>query len=173
MGEWHGPVNSTDHLRDTNICEGDTIELDETGNVLEASAATKSYTFNDYDADGAQYLSDANTSCDATNPISGGDIVAEMNAGSQVASSNRRILQVVVADCTGTTNGANDLDFLDIGCFFMTQKVGNSGPTSYVVGEFINSGGNCTDSGTPSITPVDNEGPYKIVLFHVPGSSDS
>ncbi|EDM65520.1 hypothetical protein PE36_11192 [Moritella sp. PE36] len=173
MGEWHGPVNSTDHLRDTNICEGATIELDANGDALEAGAAAKSYTFNDYDSDGAQYLSDANTSCDAINPISGGDIIAEMSAGSQVASSDRRILQVVIADCSGTTNGANDLDFLDIGCFFMTQKVGSSGPTSYVVGEFINSGGNCTDSGTPSITPVDNDGPYKIVLFHVPGSSDS
>ena len=173
MGQWHGPVNSTDHLRDTNICEGATIELDVNGEYLEASAATKSYTFNDYDSDGAQYLSDANTSCDAINPISGGNIIAELSAGSQVASSNRRILQVVIADCSGTTNGANDLDFLDIGCFFMTQKVGSSGPTSYVVGEFINSGGSCTDSGTPSITPVDNEGPYKIVLFHVPGSSDS
>ncbi|SQD77312.1 pilus assembly protein TadG-related protein [Moritella yayanosii] len=173
MGEWHGPVNSTDHLRDTNICEGATIELDENGNALEAGAAAKSYTFNDYDSDVAQYLSDANTSCDATNPISGGNIIAEMSDGSQVASSDRRILQVVIADCSGTTNGANDLDFLDVGCFFMTQKVGSSGPTSYVVGEFINSGGNCTDSGTPSITPVDNDGPYKIVLFHVPGSSDS
>ncbi|MCJ8349978.1 Tad domain-containing protein [Moritella sp.] len=173
MGEWYGPVNSTEHLRDTNICEGATIELDSNGDALEAGAAAKSYTFNDYDNDEAQYLNDANTSCDAINPISGGNIIAELSAGSQVARSDRRILQVVIADCNGTTNGANDLDFLDIGCFFMTQKVGSSGPTSYVVGEFINSGGNCTDSGTPSITPVDNDGPYKIVLFHVPGSSDS
>ena len=173
MGQWQGPVNSTEHLRDTNICEGDTIELDGSGEALEANASDKSYTFNDYDSDGAQYLSNADSSCNAANPISSGGIVGEMNAGSQVASSDRRILQIVIAECTGAANGANNLDFLDIGCFFMTQKVGKTGQTSYVVGEFINSGGNCTDSGTPSITPVDNDGPYKIVLFHVPGSSDS
>ncbi|PKH06284.1 pilus assembly protein TadG-related protein [Moritella sp. Urea-trap-13] len=173
MGEWHGPVNSTVHLRDSNICEGDTIDLGVDGLDLEASAASKSYTYNDYDLDSAQFSSGTNSSCDAVNPISSGDIITETDAGLQRSSYGRRILQVVIAECTGTTNGANNLDFLDIGCFFMTQKVGSSGPTSYVVGEFINSGGNCTDSGTPSITPVDNDGPYKIVLFHVPGSSDS
>lgn len=165
MGVWDGKVNSTDHLRDTNICEGNTITLED--GELAADASSKAYTYDDYDKNGAS------GSCAATNPIAGGDIIADSVAGVQKAGYGRRILQVVIAQCDGNANGKNQLDFLDIGCFFMTQKAGTTGTTSYVIGEFINSGGNCTDSGNPSITPVDNDGPYKMVLFHVPGSSDS
>lgn len=175
MGQWQGPVNSSDHLRDTNICEGNTIALNSSGDDLEADASSKSYTYAEYKADALDYTNTGDYACDSTNPIpnNSSDIISEIDGDTQIASSNRRILQVVIAQCDGAANGANTLDFLDIGCFFLTQKVGHSGQTSYVVGEFINSGGNCSDSGTPSITPVDNAGPYKIVLFHVPGSFDS
>ncbi|WP_017219999.1 Tad domain-containing protein [Moritella dasanensis] len=173
MGLWEGSLKKTskEHLRDSNICEGDTIIVDKkTGEFDELDAEDKAYRYTNYE----QYKTgvDITTSCDA---FPSGDIIPETSStGEQASSYGRRILQVVIVDCgTSNINGQNDLDFLDIGCFFMTQKMGHTGNTANVIGEFINSGGNCTNGGTPSITPVDNNGPYKIVLYHVPGSSDS
>lgn len=178
MGKWQGPVNSTDHLRDNNICQGETIALNAAGDGLEASAASKSYLFDEYITDSA--ASSLGTmhdySCDSDNTIAGSNNISHIVDESDTARSGRRMLQVIVADCNGEANGANTLDFLDIGCFFLTQEVGHSGPESYVIGEFIDfasAEGLCANSGSPSLHPLNGTGPYKIVLYHVIDSSDS
>jgi hypothetical protein len=39
-----------------------------------------------------------------------------------------------------------------------------------VIGEFLY---DCSGGGDATLEPTDTPGPYKMVLYHVPGSSDS
>lgn len=160
MGVWQGPVNSSDHPRDINNCQGDLIGLNATGDGLEAGAASKAYGYSTYAADNI-----AATSCsNVPNPTTG-NIVSP-----NPAQFERRVLNVVIGKCTGSTNGANDVDYLGVGCFFLTQEVQHSGQESYVIGEFIDE---CSSEGVPSGVSENKAGPYTIVLYHVPGSTDS
>jgi len=164
MGKWNGPVNSTDHPRDENICQGLKIEIEEDGS-LEAAALTKAYR-------AASYITD-NTN-NATSCTIDGDLAVNPQEPNfsrvSPASPDRRVMNVVISQCDGETNGANNLDFLGVGCFFLTQDVENKGQESYVVGEFLY---DCSGGGDPSLDPVDSPGPYEMVLYHVPGSTDS
>lgn len=157
MGEWPNgnTLNENDHPRDIDTCEGPHIELNATGDGLEADAESKRYSYSDY-ANNNSYCSvaSANGNVDTTSP----------------ALSGRRILNVVIGSCTGETNGQNDLDYLGVACFFLTQTTQHTGTDSYVVGEFIE---NCAAEGAPSGDPVDEDGLFKYVLYHVMNSTDS
>ena len=179
MGQWQGPVNSTEHPRDENICQGLTIEVESDGS-LEASALTKAYR-------AAWYVNDnASLAVSCTAPAAGLQVNPQQPDFSRVspATAGRRIMNVVISKCDGETNGQNNLDFLGVGCFFLTQQVehnqgggngggnngGGSGNQSYVIGEFLY---DCSGGGDATLEPIDTPGPYKMVLYHVPGSSDS
>ena len=165
MGEWQGPVNSTDHPRDENICQGLHIEVENDGS-LEATALTKAYR-------AAWYVNDnKNIALSCTAPAAGLQVNPQEPDFSRqsLASAGRRIMNVVISKCDGETNGANNLDFLGVGCFFLTQKVEKKGQKSYGIGEFIY---DCSGGGDASLEPIDTPGPYKMVLYHVPGSTDS
>ncbi len=163
LGMWNGPVNSTDHPRDKNICQGQKIEINEDG-TLEDDADNKAYTAFLYDTDiGA-------LSCTAPGAAPFNLAVNDITTSS-FASPNRRIMNVVISDCgIDKKNGANNLDYLGAGCFFLTQAVEHKGQESYVIGEFLF---DCPGGGDASLDPVDTPGPYKIVLYHVPNSTDS
>jgi len=165
LGKWNGPVNSTEHPRDENICQGTKIEIEEDGS-LEIAALTKAYRAAWYIADN----DNAATSCTA--PAAGLNVNPQEANFSRVSPSSpgRRIMNVVISKCDGETNGANHLDFLGVGCFFLTQEVENKGQESYVVGEFLY---DCSGGGDATLEPVDTPGPYKMVLYHVPNSTDS
>jgi Flp pilus assembly protein TadG len=157
MGAWNGPVNSIDHPRDINICQGEKININDDGSLVLADLS------NAYRA--ATYVTDnagsTDKSCSA--PLTG-------NIQYTDALPGRRIMNVVIGKCDGKTNGANNLDFYGVGCFFLTQSVENKGPESYVVGEFLH---DCPGGGNASLDAADTPGPYKMVLYHVPGSKDS
>jgi len=169
MGIWppgNNPngLNAVDHPRDTNLCQGDHIALDASGEALEASADTMRYAYSTYETE----QQGSGLSC--SSPATTGDIVPESNDVSDTAFIGRRILNVVIGTCTGESNGQNDLDYLGVGCFFLTQETIHTGTGSYIVGEFID---NCTAEGVPSGDALDTNGLYKIVLYHVIGSTDS
>ena len=166
LGKWNGPVNSTEHPRDKNICQGQKIEIDEFG-ALEGDAENKAYTALQYKIDNDAGLSSCTAPGAAPYDLAVDDI--DINIPS-LASSGRRIMNVVISKCDGESNGANNLDFLGVGCFFLTQEVENKGQESYVVGQFLYE---CSGGGDASLEPVDTPGPYKMVLYHVPGSTDS
>lgn len=92
---------------------------------------------------------------------------------SEFATPGRRVLPVVVADCSATSNtGQSTLNVLDVGCFFMLQKINSGeaggGNEGEVYGEFIES---CRSKGGLGSNQVD--GPYKIVLYNDWNSKDS
>jgi len=172
MGTWAGPVNDIEHPRDENICQGVNIKIT-AGGTLEVDALKKAYRASMYSEDNRTgtlsctvpeaglYVN--NKQADII-PFTEGDLAPH-------PLPNRRIMNVVIGDCTGQSNGANHIDFLGVGCFFLTQSIQKKGgKESYVVGEFIKG---CAGGGVPSLEPVDNPGPYKMVLYHVPGSMDS
>jgi hypothetical protein len=156
LGTWNGPVNSIDHPRDINICQGPKINIDDDGSLV-AEDLPNAYRAATYTLDNVG----SDKSCAA--PLTGNIRYADATPG-------RRIMNVVIGKCDGKANGANNIDFYGVGCFFLTQSVENKGPESYVVGEFLS---DCPGGGNASLDAADTPGPYKMVLYHVPGSKDS
>ncbi|WP_137166000.1 TadE/TadG family type IV pilus assembly protein [Salinimonas lutimaris] len=163
MGEWQGgQVNNIEHPRDLNICQGDHIPLNNEGNLDTDSAQyADAYRYADYLSD-TQSADGAAASCSGAGHT--GDIVAP-----EPARSERRILQVLVGDCDGQTNGADQLGYFGSACFFLTQAVQQQGQEAYVIGEYVQA---CNSEGIPSGTAEDNAGPYKLVLYHA-GRTDA
>lgn len=173
LGKWNGPVNANDHPRDENICQGQQIQIAdlEVDGLINAEALAEAYATKAYQA--ASYISDNESSLQiCTEPplsLSVNPQEPNFSLGSP-ASPGRRIMNVVISKCDGETNGANNLDFLGVACFFLTQEVENKGQESFVIGEFLY---DCSGGGDATLEPVDTPGPYKMVLYHVPSSTDS
>lgn len=87
----------------------------------------------------------------------------------------RRILKIVVGDCTGASGGKQTLPILGYGCFFVLQPVshsqggggGNSGEggggnPAKIIGQFIEQ---CEGDGVAGPTPVEDVGPQIIQLY--------
>ncbi|MEW6999554.1 TadE/TadG family type IV pilus assembly protein [Colwelliaceae bacterium BS250] len=158
LGAWQGPVNSTDHPRDINICQGEDVNIDSNGDIVdETTAEANAYLYADYAAD--NLLGVKGLKCDT------GDIIDI--APNQV---ERRILNIVIGDCTGEDHGSSNIDYLGAGCFFLTQDIDTGGQESYVVGQFLE---DCSAKGIPSGTAEAGIGPHTVVLYRVPESSDS
>ncbi len=177
-----GQINSDDHPTDINNCEGSAIMVEEVPDpdnegklkfqvdipenyANEQAVYAEAYMYRDY-------LSDLANKDDAichkkeniTQSTLSGVANDEING-----KIGRRILTVVVGDCTDKTNGASDIPYLGSGCFFLNQSIGKGGQDSYVIGEFLTE---CGGLGIPSGTT--QKGPtFTIVLYRVPGSPDS
>jgi len=82
--------------------------------------------------------------------------------------NGRRILRIPIVDCTAST-GKSDFDVLGFGCFFLLQKVSNSGQSS-VFGQFLY---DCLiNNGSTGTDPTD-KGFYRIHLYKDPFSGAS
>jgi Flp pilus assembly protein TadG len=85
-------------------------------------------------------------------------------------ASERRVLTVPIADCSGSNNGNSMLPVLGFGCYFLLQRAVQQGQENYVYGEFIDG---CLGDGNPGPEPDDTFGPYRIQLYDDVGSGDS
>jgi hypothetical protein len=87
------------------------------------------------------------------------------------AVDGKRVMNIVIADCSGKNNGRDDLDVLTIGCFFGTKKIiSNAGGNEIVIwGQFV-SGQAC---GGDSISLDPTLDTFKIVLYKDPDTDDS
>lgn len=83
---------------------------------------------------------------------------------------NRRVLQVPVGNCSGTSGGSTTVPVIGFACLFLLQEETQQGTNSFILGEFE---GNCTVNGTPGPAPTSGPGPYIIQLYHDPSSGDS
>jgi Flp pilus assembly protein TadG len=136
------------------------LTVDSSGNILEGSTAITSSNINlifNYQT----YMSEIGTPADYNyQPIDSGG----------PGAFQRRILEVPVGDCTGTSNGTTTVPVLGFMCFFLLQPVTQQGTTDYALGQFV---GNCDVNGTPGPNPGTGPGPYVIQLYHDPSSGDS
>lgn len=163
MGDWQGgQLNELDHPRDLNNCQGDHIPLNAQDELdTTSSEYASAYRYADYLSE-TQAANGGPASCASVDHT--GDIVAP-----DPARVERRILQILVGDCDGETNGASQLGYFGSACFFLTQAVVQQGQEAYVVGEYVES---CNSKGIPSGEAEDNAGPYRLVLYHA-GRTDA
>ncbi|MEH6465644.1 MAG: pilus assembly protein TadG-related protein [Shewanella psychromarinicola] len=141
-----GGVNSTDHPRDRNICQGERVNLDANGDIANPGAAFYSHS---------QYVTDEGPSACI-------DTTVEIN--------HRREMPVVIGVCDGLTNGRNDIEVKTAGCFFLVQDVAQGGQESFVIGQFVSE---CTGTGNASTDPDFISNNHTIVLYRDPDSPDS
>ncbi|EJM77017.1 TadE/TadG family type IV pilus assembly protein [Pseudomonas sp. GM55] len=75
-------------------------------------------------------------------------------------ASERRILKVVIGDCSGKNDGASSIPVLGFGCFFVIQPATNGDASIY--GQFVKE---CEGDNVPGPTPSTDSGPQIIQLY--------
>lgn len=110
----------------------------------------------------ANYLQELNACSGGSSPC---DTSSYMGDG---GLNGRRILRIPIVNCTEST-GKTEFDVLGFGCFFLLQKVNNSGQSS-VFGQFLY---DCLiNNGSTGVDPTD-KGFYRIQLYKDPFSGAS
>ncbi|EIK53755.1 Von Willebrand factor type A domain protein, associated with Flp pilus assembly [Stutzerimonas stutzeri TS44] len=75
----------------------------------------------------------------------------------------RRVLKIVVGNCTGSSGGQTSVPVLGFGCFFLVQPLPTgAGNQAQIFGQFIRE---CEGDNVPDINPVDDGGPQIIQLY--------
>lgn len=75
----------------------------------------------------------------------------------------RRMLKIVLGDCTGGSGGQTSVPVLGFGCFFLVQPLPTgSGGEAQIFGQFVS---DCEGDNVPDINPVNDGGPQIIQLF--------
>jgi len=186
FGDHKGPVDTELYPSDTNTCQGTTIDKDASttslGKINDDAVIAGAYRYHcteegsncnnkshGYSPDNIAFENQNSDQCSTANDVATTGAI-DASGVSLDDFLERRVVRVVIGDCSEKVNGANNLDFLGVGCFFLTQKIGNGGQNSFVVGEFFDK---CSSQSKPSGEAEDNPGPYTIVLYHVPNSKDS
>ena len=77
--------------------------------------------------------------------------------------SERRILRIVLGNCTGSSGGQTSVPVLGFGCFFLVQPLPTgSGNKAQVFGQFVSE---CEGDNVPDSNPVNDSGPQIIQLY--------
>lgn len=149
LNDFSGPIkNDGTVLPDKYVREPDVL-----------AATDETYAGNLYYANYLQELS----ACSGGSPPC--DTSSYMGDG---GLNGRRILRIPIVNCTEST-GKTDFDVLGFGCFFLLQKVSNSGQSS-VFGQFLY---DCLiNNGSTGVDPTD-KGFYRIQLYKDPFSGAS
>lgn len=80
----------------------------------------------------------------------------------------RRILKVVIGDCTGTAGGTKPVIVKGYGCFFALQKLQSGGGNkANIFGQFVEA---CDGDGYAGPNPANDAGPEIIQLYRAYGS---
>ena len=74
----------------------------------------------------------------------------------------RRMLKIVIGDCSGKNNGATSIPVLGFGCYFVVQPAGSTGSTSEIFGQFVKE---CEGDNVPGPNPSSSTGPQIIQLY--------
>jgi len=92
--------------------------------------------------------------------------VAACMAGGSGCQGNgvfeRRMLKVVVGDCTGKQNGSTWIPVLGFGCYFVVQPMDKGGTDSQIFGQFVKK---CEGDNVAGPSPSTDSGPQIIQLY--------
>ncbi|MNM99638.1 hypothetical protein D3C81_1122030 [compost metagenome] len=92
--------------------------------------------------------------------------VAACVAGASGCESNgvfeRRMLKIVVGDCTGKQNGSTLIPVLGFGCYFVVQPMDKGGTNSQIFGQFVKE---CEGDNVAGPSPSTDAGPQIIQLY--------
>ncbi len=165
LGEYSGPIRPADYPPDmvidyshsgsnamvyndkvspaTVTYQGSVVSSDADGNLTTASGIAL-YDYNDWAADSAACAAGSGGNCQ-----SGGVL-------------ERRVLKIVVGQCSGTDGGQTSVPVLGFACFFLLQPAQQKGNEAQIFGQFVEE---CYADGYPGPTPVDDAGPNIIQLY--------
>lgn len=158
FGIYNGPVSSSDYPPD-----------------LVTSSSTPAMTYDDALGQ-AKYKGQPVTSSGG-NLSAGGEAINDYNdwrtqvaacvagSGSGCQSNGvfeRRMLKIVVGNCTGKQGGSTSIPVLGFGCYFVVQPVDGGGSDSLVFGQFVQE---CEGDGVPGPNPSSDSGPEIIQLY--------
>ncbi|MBF7728648.1 Tad domain-containing protein [Pseudomonas sp. N040] len=123
---------------------GGLVHSDSAGNILTASG-TGLFDLNDWKA--------ASADCVANPSASGcqSDGVFE-----------RRMLKIVIGQCSGTDGGTASVPVLGFACFFALQPMDQTGGQAWLLGQFSSV---CEGDDFPGPNPVEDAGPQIIQLY--------
>ncbi|AYC32618.1 pilus assembly protein [Pseudomonas cavernae] len=74
----------------------------------------------------------------------------------------RRMLKIVVGQCSGTDGGTSSVPVLGFGCFFVLQPAEHQGNEAQIFGQFVKE---CEGDNVAGPTPIDDAGPQIIQLY--------
>ncbi|MCQ4326047.1 pilus assembly protein [Stutzerimonas stutzeri] len=75
----------------------------------------------------------------------------------------RRMLKIVLGDCSGSSGGQTSVPVLGFGCFFLVQPLPTgTGNEAQIFGQFVSE---CEGDNVPDSDPVNDGGPQIIQLF--------
>ncbi|WP_026331856.1 TadE/TadG family type IV pilus assembly protein [Pseudomonas mandelii] len=74
----------------------------------------------------------------------------------------RRMLKIVVGDCSGKLSGATSVPVLGFGCYFVVQPMSNGGTESEIFGQFVKE---CEGDNVAGPSPSTDSGPRIIQLY--------
>ena len=95
-------------------------------------------------------------------------------AGGSGCQSNgvfeRRMMKVVVGDCTGKQGGSTSIPVLGFGCYYVVQPMSGGGTESQIFGQFVKE---CEGDNVAGPSPSTDTGPQIIQLYktYLTGSS--
>jgi Flp pilus assembly protein TadG len=74
----------------------------------------------------------------------------------------RRMLKIVVGNCTGKQGGTTSVPVLGFGCYFVVQPMDNGGTEAQIFGQFVKE---CEGDNVPGPNPTSDVGPQIIQLY--------
>ena len=162
FGQYQGGMSMAQYPPDVlTTGQSPALTLDASGNIVSGSTQVTASNIDQLLYSYSKYTSDeGNPAAYQYQPVSSG--------GPGVF--NRRVLSVVVGNCTGQSNGTSSIPIIGFACFFLLQPDRGGGNIDYIYGQFE---GNCDVNGDPGPAPVTGPGPYIIELYHDPDSGDS
>ncbi|WP_207263149.1 TadE/TadG family type IV pilus assembly protein [Pseudomonas sp. GW101-3H06] len=128
-----------------------------------------------YDGTVAKYQGQAVTSSNG-DLTAGGSAILDYNdwrasvaacvAGGTGCESNgvfeRRMLKIVVGNCTGKQGGSTSIPVLGFGCYFVVQPMSGGGTDAEIFGQFVQE---CEGDNVAGPTPSTDSGPQIIQLY--------
>ncbi|MGC5701436.1 Tad domain-containing protein [Pseudomonas sp. NFXW11] len=74
----------------------------------------------------------------------------------------RRILKIVIGNCSGKNDGASSIPVLGFGCYFVLQPEAQQGNSAQIFGQFVSA---CEGDNVPDANPASSTGPQIIQLY--------
>lgn len=160
FGIYNGPVSASDYPPDLvttssnpSITYNDSVNPAQTqyqgqpvtssdGNLTAGSNAI--YDYNDWRASVAACVAGSGSGCESNGVF------------------ERRMLKIVVGNCTGKQGGSTSVPVLGFGCYFVVQPMNGGGTEAQIFGQFVQE---CEGDNVPSPTPMNDSGPNIIQLY--------
>ena len=158
FGIYNGPVSASDYPPD-----------------LVTTSSTPAITYDD--ATGQKMYKGQTVTSSGGNLTAGADAILDYNdwrastaacvagTGSGCQSGGvfeRRMLKIVVGDCTGKQGGTTSVPVLGFGCYFVVQPMSNGGTESQIFGQFVKE---CEGDNVAGPSPSTDVGPQIIQLY--------